>query len=251
MENNRFPREVSLCLSGGGARGAFHLGAISVLEENGIKIKAISGTSIGALIGASLACGKTSKEIYDVLKSQEFRNIFQIQLRKTHLLKLNAEAEIINQLIDKNSFEELTTPLSISVCDMTSEQVIHYNAGENFRALVLASCSIVPLFQPVLLDDMLLVDGGVIDNFPVEQLNKYDYPILGVNLYPRFSIKPNSLFGWLKKVIYVAWQVHNTQKEDLCDIYLCSSEISQLSAFSFKDIQKAYELGRNEMKKRV
>ena len=66
MQNNEFPSEVSLCLSGGAARGAFHLGVLSVLEENNVQIKAISGSSVGALIGGSLACGKNSKEIFDI-----------------------------------------------------------------------------------------------------------------------------------------------------------------------------------------
>ena len=69
MENNRFPREISLCLSGGAAKGAYHLGVIDILEKNDIKIKAISGASIGAIVGASIVSGQKAKEVLEVLKS--------------------------------------------------------------------------------------------------------------------------------------------------------------------------------------
>ncbi len=247
MEDYRFPREISLCLSGGGARGAFHLGAISVLEERGIAIKAISGTSIGALIGASLACGKSSKEILHIFKSKEFRNIFKFRFAKTYLFSLDAEAEIIRELIDKNNFETLSIPLSIAVCDVQNETIKYVNSGENFKKIVLASCSVVPLFKAVELNNTLYADGGIIDNFPVEQLKKYDYPILGINLYPKYNLVAGSMFAWMKKIAYIMWQSHNAPKRELCDFYLCSAAIRNLRAFSFKDIDKAYELGRVEM----
>ena len=249
MENNKFPREISLCLSGGAARGAFHLGAISVLEEHGIAIKAVSGTSIGALIGGALACGKTSQEIFEIFKSQEFRDIFSFAFSKNYLFNLDVDAEIIDKLIDKKSFEDLDIPLSVSVCDMRSETVKHFSSGNNLKKLILASCSIVPIFKAVELDDMLLVDGGLIDNFPVEQLQQQAYPILGINLYPKYSLSANSIFAWIKKVIYVSWQSHSFEKKNLCDIYLCTPNIQKLRAFSFKDLDKAYALGEEEMRK--
>jgi len=76
MKNSQFPQEISLCLSGGAGRGAYHLGVISILQENNINIKAISGTSIGALIGASLACGKSAEYIFEVIQSKEFHSVF-------------------------------------------------------------------------------------------------------------------------------------------------------------------------------
>ena len=251
MENNRFPREISLCLSGGAAKGAFHLGAVSVLQEHGIKIKAISGTSVGALIGASLACGKSATEIFEVIKSKEFRKVFKFKIGKDYLFELNKDASIVTKIIDKNNFGELNFPLSVAVSDMNEESIYYFDNGEDFKDLVLASCSIAPLFKTVQIKNHLFGDGGVIDNFPVQELLKYNYPIVGINLYPKYNKQATSILAWLKKSLYIAWQSHNREKEKLCDIYVTSDKLNNISVFSFKDIDTAYQLGREEMLKHV
>lgn len=251
MENNRFPREVALCLSGGAARGAFHLGAVSILEENDIKIKAISGASVGALIGASLACGKDAKYILGILKSKAFKKVFKLNLGKGHIFKINIEAPIVTELIDKYSFEDLEIPFEVTVSNIDTADVEYYNSGNSFREVVLASCAVTPLISPVLVNDKLLVDGGFMDNFPVQTLQKFQYPILGINLYPYVPIRPTSIISWIKTILFTSWQKDNLKKSQLCDIYLTSNKLNELSTYSFKDIDKAYELGRDEMSKKL
>ena len=248
MENSEFPREITLCLSGGAARGAYHLGVLSVLEEQDIVVKAISGTSIGALIGASLACGKSAKEIFDVLKSQEFKRVFKLSLGKGYIFRLNHNAAVVDKLINVKAFEDLSIPLSICACDVQEESALYFDKGAELKELVLASCSIAPLFQPVRFYSKTLVDGGVVDNFPVEQLKKHDYPILGINLHPKQKKIPKSILGWFKKIIHTAWQSHYYQKSELCDIYLCNEKLNDVKIFSFKDLDKAYALGVEDMR---
>lgn len=247
MEANQFPGEVSLCLSGGAARGAFHLGAISVLEKNGIKIKAVSGTSIGALIGASLACGKKSEEILQVLKSREFKKVFKLSIGGGYIFKIDTKSKIIDSIIDKSSFEELSVLLDVSVTDVDNAEALYFNSGNKLKELVLASCSISPLIKPVEIDKKLLIDGGLIDNFPVERLKKYPFPIVGINLYPNDKKRVSSIFGWIKKIIFVSWQAQNLGKRHLCDIYVSSDTLNGLSSLSLRDVDKAYKLGVTEM----
>ncbi|ADN09135.1 patatin-like phospholipase family protein [Sulfurimonas autotrophica] len=251
MKNNQFPKEIGLCLSGGAGRGAYHLGVISVLQENNIQIKAISGTSIGALIGASLACGKSAEYILEVIQSKEFRSVFQISLGRGYMFKLKSNAAVINKLIDKESFEELDIPLSVVACDVKNESAVYYNKGKVLKEAVLASCSIAPIFCPVYVNETLVVDGSLVDNFPVEQLYKYNYPILGINLFPKYKEVPKTMLGWLKKNIHTAWHSKYAVKKELCDIYLCNEELLNVKIFSFKDINKAYMLGREDMQKNL
>lgn len=251
MEDHQFPREIALCLSGGVARGAFHLGAISVLEEAGIEIKAISGTSIGALIGASLGCGRSAQEIFEVIKSKEFKTVFKYHFFKGYLFELDQHAKVVEKLVDVTAFEKLSTPLSVCVCNVEDESALYFNRGESLKDVVLASCSLSPLFKPVEYKNRLLIDGGVVDNFPVEQLQQYDYPVVGVNLYPKIRKIPTSIFGWLKWLVHTGWQSRYHQKADLCDFYLCSLELNNIRAFSFKDLDKAYALGQKEMKRLI
>jgi len=249
MENHTFPAEVSLCLSGGGARGAYHLGVISVLEENSIAIRAISGTSIGALIGASLASGKNAKEIFEIFCSKEMRKIFRFSFTFSHIFTIDFQAEILNKLINKESFEALNTPLSVAVFDVKKEELHHINAGADLKKYVLASCALVPVFQAVKHKEMLLVDGGLVDNFPVEQLLKFPYPILGINLYPSSPNIPNSLFAWIKKIIYLSWQTPNNNKKELCYSYISSQNLHTIATLSLKDMDRAFTLGREEMQR--
>ena len=249
MENYQFPGEITLCLSGGAGRGAYHLGIVSVLQENGIKIKAISGTSVGALIGASLACGKSAAYIFEVIRSKEFRSVFQISLGRGYLFKLNHNAAVVNKLIDRASFETLDIPLHVTACNVENETPIYYNSGKIFKEAVLASCSIAPLFAPVYVNKTLVVDGGLVDNFPVEQLQQYNYPIIGVNLFPKYKKVPKTILGWIKKNIHTAWQSKYVSKKKLCYLYLCNDKLLDIKVFSFGDIDKAYAMGREEMQK--
>ena len=134
---------------------------------------------------------------------------------------------------------------------MNEESIYYFDNGENFKDLVLASCSIAPLFKTVQIENHLFGDGGVIDNFPVQELLKYKYPIVGINLYPKYNKQAKSIFAWLKKTVYIAWQSHNREKEKLCDIYVTSDKLNNISVFSFKDIDTAYQLGREEMLKLI
>ena len=247
MENNQFPREIALCLSGGAARGAYQLGVISVLEENNIQIKAISGTSIGALIGASVACGKSAKEIFEVIKSKEFRSVFKYRFFKSYVFELNHSAEVINKIIDITAFSELCIALNVCVCDVVKESALYVDDSDDLKEIVLASCSIAPLFKPVVYKGKTLVDGGIVDNFPVEQLQKYGLPIIGVNLYPKMKHVPSSLFSWLKWVVRTAWQSRYHQKEKLCDFYVSNEQLNSVKVFSFKDLDRAYSLGKVDM----
>lgn len=250
MADNKFPREISLCLSGGAAKGAFHLGVISVLQEYNVKIKAISGTSIGALIGASIASGKTPKEILDILKSREFKKIFKLSLGKGYLYSINMKSPVISQLVDKPTFEDLEIPLEVAVTNVDTAEVMYQNSGNRLYDYIHASCAISPIVQAKTIEGTLFTDGGLTDNFPVEILKKYPYKILGINLYPHSPTHPTSIFTWIKKVIFIAWQAPNLSKRQQCDYYLSSDLLNEINMFSFKDLDKAYQLGRRSIKRK-
>jgi len=249
MEDNQFPREISLCLSGGAAKGAFHLGVISILQQQGIKIKAVSGTSIGALIGASLASGKSAETILEVIKSKAFKKIFKLHLGKGYLYKVDMDNPLIKTLLNVSTFEELQIPFELALTNIDTAEVVYKNSGAQLHEYVLASCSIVPIIGPQEIGLSLYTDGGLIDNFPVERLKKYPYKILGINLHPHISHRPTSILGWIKQVVYITWQAPNLAKRKECDYYISSDLLQDINMFSFNDIDKAYALGQTEMKK--
>ena len=249
MENNQLPAEVSLCLSGGAARGAFHLGAISVLERNHIKIQAISGASIGALIGASLACGKSSQEIFTILKSKEFKKVFKFSFAKGYLFEIDMDAKILDALIDKKHFNELDIFLDIAVVNVDDAKVEYFNSGDTLRETILASCAISPMIKAVAIQNTLYADGGILDNFPVERLKHLGHKIIGINLFPNDTKRPKSIFAWINKMLFLMWHAKNLDKSELCDIFVTDEKLNELSTFTFRDLDKAYALGEMQMQK--
>ncbi|WP_457747260.1 patatin-like phospholipase family protein [Sulfurimonas sp.] len=246
MEDNQFPAEISLSLSGGAAKGAYHLGIINILQNRGVTLKAISGTSIGAVIGAALASGKSAEEIFTIMSSKEYRKVFKLYMKEGALFRIDIQAQVLKELIPVKTFEELDIPLIVCVTDIIKARPKYMNRGDLTTA-VLASSSISPLLPPIVFNGTVLSDGGLTDNFPVEQLQKFDYPIVGINLYPNNQRIPKTFFGWLRKNIRVAWQNRNFEKESLCDYYFTNVALDEVKAFSFSDMQKAYALGQKDM----
>ena len=87
--------EITLALSGGAARGAYHLGVLHFIEEEGLHVRAVSATSIGAVIGASWLCGVSAKEQLDIFKSKEFKRIFSFNYFRKSLYKIDMNAKIL------------------------------------------------------------------------------------------------------------------------------------------------------------
>ena len=94
-------KEITLCLSGGAARGAYHLGVLQYIEESGIEVKAISATSIGAIIAASWLSGVSAKEQLAIFKSREFKKIFSFNFFRGSLFSIDTTAKIIKKLVPK------------------------------------------------------------------------------------------------------------------------------------------------------
>jgi len=246
MQENEFPREVSLVLSGGAAKGAYHLGIIDVLQKKGVVIKAISGTSIGAIIGAAVASGKKADEIFTIITSKEYKRVFKVYLKKGALFRIDMQAPILKKLIPYDTFEELQIPLTVCLTDICAVEAYYVSSG-NLRDMVLASSSISPLLPPVKIDGTLYSDGGLVDNFPVEKLKKFSYPIVGVNLYANNRQVPTTILGWLRKNIRVAWQHKNYEKATMCNYYFSNVLLDNISAYSFSGIEKAYRIGQKDM----
>jgi len=235
--------EVSLALSGGAARGAYHLGVLDYLDEKNIKVKAISATSIGAIIATSYASGISPKEQLEIFKSKEFKEIFSLNLFKGSLLKADYESKIIQRLLPVKNIEELNIPLHITAVDVQSGDYIYFSSGSTAQ-ICLASSAIIPIFPSVEYDGKRLVDGGIINHMPIEPLNQYHYKIIGVNLHPTYPKNVNNtLFSNLKRAIFLrAYEISQASK-NLCDIYISSPELENYSLFSLKYLDEMFQMG--------
>ncbi|HDO26739.1 MAG TPA: phospholipase, partial [Bacteroidetes bacterium] len=169
--------KIGLVLSGGGIRGIAHIGLIKVLEDHNIKPDIVSGASAGALVGALYAKGYSTETIIDFFHNTPLFRISFFAKNKPGLLDMEKYQTYFKEYFPEDSFESLEKQLYITATNLEDGRLDFFSSGELINPL-LASAALPPVFAPVLINDKLYVDGGIMNNFPVEPLeNNCDFII--------------------------------------------------------------------------
>jgi NTE family protein len=192
-------KSIGLALGGGGARGLAHIQVLETLDELGIRPAAISGTSIGSILGALYASGLSGTEIRDLVdrillrKIEKFSDVFtrgdffksvgliDPAFQKGALLKGERFVRFLSDSMACTAFEELQIPLSISTTDYCSGTEVVFRSGD-LPSAVQASMAIPGIFSPVKRDGKLLVDGGLVNPLPYNLLRKTCDLIIAVDV---------------------------------------------------------------------
>jgi NTE family protein len=239
---------TGLVLSGGGTRGFAHLGVIAALYEKGIRPDVISGTSVGAIVGAFIAAGRSPGEIMKIFEKGWFFKYTNLHIPKNGLLKLNGLQEVIQKEITYKKIEELPLPFCISVSNLNTGAVEYKSSGPLDKT-VLASASIPVLFSPVELDGQMYVDGGLLDNIPVEPVKNDCEKIITVNISP---INPREKFKNLAQIalrtFYMSVNANMNVARKYSAVYIEPKGIDTYDIFSLSRAAELYELGYNSLK---
>lgn len=175
-------KKVGLALGSGGAKGAALVGVIKILEKYKIPIDAISGTSIGAFVGAYYSYKPDAQELEKITKETPWKKLIDYTFPKKGLIKGDEMEKFAREKLNNASFKDLKIPFYVSAFDIEKNQEIIFSKGDVARA-VHASCAIPGVFIPVSMEGKILVDGGVVDPIPVQALRKAGCDIvIGVNL---------------------------------------------------------------------
>ncbi|MGB8704372.1 MAG: patatin-like phospholipase family protein, partial [Gillisia sp.] len=259
--------KIGLVLSGGGAKGLAHIGALKAIEEAGIHIDYIGGTSMGAIIGALYASGYSAKQLDSIFQEINFNLLIQDEIprsSKTFYEKEDKEKyaltlpfnnfkisfpsalskgqniyNLISRLTiplgDVRDFSKLPIPFFCVAANIeTGEQVV-LDSGSLAKA-VLASGAIPSVFSPVKIGDKLLTDGGVVNNYPVEELRKRGADIIiGVDVQDTLMNRKQ-----LRSAFDILTQINNfhtisdmRKKKRLTDVYI-KPDISNFGILSFE-----------------
>jgi len=170
MKRNPHPK-IGLALGGGAARGAAHIGVLKSLEENSIKPDFISGSSIGALIGALYSFGVSIDELFEIAKKMSWLKVGSITISKLGILSNKEIGDIVEDLIGERKVEDAPIPLAIIATDVAKAEKVVIKEGSLAIAIMASTC-IPGLFIPVTINKRMLVDGGVIENVPVKPLKE-------------------------------------------------------------------------------
>ncbi|MGV8162874.1 MAG: patatin-like phospholipase family protein [Candidatus Nanoarchaeia archaeon] len=170
-------KKIGLVLSGGATHGFAQIGAIKILEEKGIVPDLIVGCSVGSLIGAALASGKSIKDIEEGVKKKNIMTFLQPNLGTSGLIKSEKIVDFVLNLIHVKNFEDLKTKLIVNASELKSGKEIIFEKGDLKLALS-ASISIPGLFVPIKHEHKILVDGGFNEICPIHLAKDVDIIIL-------------------------------------------------------------------------
>lgn len=272
-------RKIGLTLSGGGAKGLAHIGILKAIDSAGLKIDYITGTSMGAVIGALYATGYSGKEIetiveninwgsifsnkpnyesLDILKKNNYNKfLFEISFNKRKFqfdagmvesqelwLRLN---ELLFPVFKIKKFSELPIPFSCIATDISTGEVVVLNEG-NLVKSIRASMAIPSLFTPVTIDERILVDGGIVRNFPIRDVIKMGATYtIGSDVAQDLTIKTNvnNPLDVLIRIAFLKDTKDFLEEKDLCDMYI-KHDLPNLHSSSFSSTNDIIELG-NEL----
>ena len=172
-------KDVALVLSSGGARGLAHIGAIEELEANGFHISSIAGCSMGALIGGVYAAGKLNefREWMKTIDRKKMLELTDFSLSLNHLVKGKRIIEAIMEFVPDVAIEDLPIPYCAVATDLKAGKEVVFCKGSLFEA-IRASISLPSFYAPVVRDDMILIDGGVINPIPLNRVKRHAGDIL-------------------------------------------------------------------------
>ncbi|MFH0948270.1 MAG: patatin-like phospholipase family protein [Elusimicrobiota bacterium] len=237
--------KIAVVLGGGGARGLSHIGVLKALEEKKIPIDIIVGTSVGALVGGLYASGMKISDIENIGSSigwnkiSNFSSVKLLTLITTEsLLSTDKLEKYLKKYIGAQKFDELSIPFACISCDIKTGERIVFKDGEVVFAMR-ASATIPGVFNPVEYRHRLLVDGGVVDNIPIDIAKVMGADFI-IAVYPQADI---STFE-IKNVLTTLSQVINLQGGFLTEKQMKEADfllIPNVKNVSMIELDKSHE----------
>jgi len=237
---------LGLVLSGGGSRGLAHVGVLRALAEAGIRPDCAAGTSSGALIGALWAAGYGPDPMLEFFEvANPFRLSRVAPFRKPGLIDSEKVVEDFRRWFPADSFAALQRPLWVTATDLVSGRLELFSSGPLIRPL-LASCSVPVVLTPTLVDGRLYVDGGILDNFPVEPLEPLCERLLGVYASPLREADAGRLTSSLaisQRALEIGMYHASARRFARADFVLSPPELSGYATFDTRRHREIAELG--------
>ena len=179
MADQMKTKDIALVLSSGGARGLAHIGAIEELESHGYHISSIAGCSMGALIGGVYAAGKLNefREWMKTIDRKKMLGLIDFSLSLNHIVKGTRIIEAIMEFVPDVNIEDLPIPYCAVATDLKAGREVMFRKGSLFKA-IRASISLPSFYEPVTLNEMILIDGGIINPLPLNRVKRQSGDIL-------------------------------------------------------------------------
>ena len=225
-----------LVLSGGGARGLAHIGVYKALSEAGKKIEVISGTSMGAVVGALIAAGYSATELEEIAVDKVKSKLFEISAPKLSLASHKPVRKILAELLPEK-IEDLEIPLYLSSTNLTTGENEILSEGNLYDA-IMASTSIPIAFKPIKIGNDYHVDGGLTNNLPASYIRDKCKFLIGSHVNHKYEhVELKTMKDILDRCIRIG--IYNSVREEkkLCDLFIDPPKVREFQTLDFKQVQ--------------
>lgn len=236
---------TGLVLSGGGMRGAAHIGAIKALEEHGMVPAHIAGTSAGAIVGALYAYGYHWKDMLTFFEDINILDIKKYALNKPGLIDAEKFYPSFKTFLKNDDFSFLKKQLTITATNILDGRLEIFKSGELIKP-VLASAALPGIFAPVKIKSLYYVDGGVLNNFPVELLKSTCDKIIGVYVNSFDTIKITELkhsHNVMIRALHIKSTNEDIKKFKDCDLVISPKGMDKFGILDKKYLDDIFNIG--------
>jgi NTE family protein len=233
---------IGVALGGGFARGIAHVGALKVLEQEGIPISIVAGTSVGALIGAAYCSGVTLQELEDMAASIRFSNFARWTLSRCGFASNDRMISFLTRILKVKTFEELRIPLGVTATDFNTGEGVVFHSGSIIDP-VRASCAYPGMFLPVQIGGRYMVDGMLSHPVPTRPLREMGADrVLAVHLRGTWANggAPRHLFDVIGQSFAIAQDAMSGVWRQAADLVI----EPDVAGFAYDDFKRAKDLIR-------
>ena len=230
---------LGIVLSGGAARGFAHIGVLRAFEEHGTEIDCVSGSSSGALIGLLYASGKTPDEMLEIAKSIKKSKLKAIKPFHFGKAGLDYVEQLVAKHIEQRRFEDLRRKLFVCATNFQTGEYKIFSSGEIIPALR-ASAAIPIKYGEQVIDGVVYIDGGMVNNLPVEPLRECCRTVIGVSINPvAYKGGKMKIRQKIMRLTELLINQNEARRIGLCDHHF---EVAGLGDIGFEEYDRAREI---------
>lgn len=242
--------KIGIVLSGGGIRGIAHLGVLKALQKTGIQFSQIVGTSAGSIAGSFYAAGVDPEETFNIFMKTKLMKFVRPALGSLGLINIERTGDIFKQYLPAH-IEDLTIPMSICTTNFSRGTVEYFTKGPLVRAIH-ASCCIPGVFKPIMIHGEMHVDGGVLNNFPVEPLlGDCDYIIGSTCNHLKPVDKIVGITRLMQRAAIMSVNHDMERKSKFCNLMIEPKGMGEINTFDTKKAEIIYWLAYEEALKTI
>lgn len=238
-------KKIGLALGGGGVWGMCHIGVLKAIDELKIPIQFISGTSVGSLIGVLYASGLTPSQIERIALTSHWGDLTKPSLPRRGIFSTEPMEAFLKKYLYHLNIEDLPLSFSAVAVDAVGGKEIIFHEGF-IPTAIRASCAVPGIFRPIEQENMLLIDGGIMDNVPVTPTHQLGAEqVIAVHLSPDLNKwKPKNTPELILKSFLLAQYANSKRAMDHAEVII-DIDTKKISPADFKSTSELIDIGYN------